>query len=72
MAMDNHLTEISDAYLFNEYLLYLGINTPGFNESWECSRNDRVIARVKYDKGHIRYYIAAATLMHSDKNGIMN
>jgi hypothetical protein len=61
--MDRHLTEISNSYLFSEYLLCLGISVPKFKENWEFHRENRVVARVKVEaEGRAKFYIAAAQM----------
>lgn len=61
--MDRHLTEISNSYLFSEYLQCLGIVAPKLKENWEYSRDDRVLARVTIgQEGRARFYIAAAMM----------
>ncbi len=70
--MDQHLTEISNSYLFSEYLLCLGIAVPKFKNNWEFRRENRVVARIKVgEEGQTKFYIAAAqmcTNRHSKMN----
>ena len=70
--MDQHLTEISNSYLFSEYLLCLGIAVPKFKNNWEFRRENRVVARIKVgEEGQTKFYIAAAqmcTNQHSKMN----
>ena len=62
-AMDHHLTEISNSYLFSEYLLCLGISVPKMRENWEFTHKDKVVARVRIGhEGQARSYIAAAEM----------
>ena len=63
--MDNHLTEISNSYLFSEYLSCLGVAMPKFKENWELKRGNHVLARVRMSaEGQARFYIAASQLCH--------
>ncbi|MEZ7860828.1 MAG: hypothetical protein QMB40_00400 [Aeromonadaceae bacterium] len=70
--MDQHLTEISNSYLFSEYLLCLGIAVPKFKNNWEFRRENRVVAKIKVgEEGQAKFYIAAAqmcTNRHSKMN----
>ena len=70
--MDQHLTEISNSYLFSEYLLCLGIAVPKFKNNWEFRRENRVVARIKVgEEGQTKFSIAAAqmcTIRHSKMN----
>ena len=61
--MDKHLTEISNSYLFRQYLQCLGITPPRFRENREWVQNNRVIARVCIGQEEsVRFYIAAADM----------
>ena len=67
--MDSHLTEISNSYLFSEYLSCLGAAMPKFKENWELMRGNRVLARVRMSsEGHARFYIAASQLCNRANN----
>ena len=61
--MESHLTEISNSYLFSEYLNCLGVAIPKIKENWELTRGNRVVARIKMEtSGEARFNIAASQL----------
>ncbi|GAA4495213.1 hypothetical protein [Pseudaeromonas paramecii] len=59
--MELHLTEISSAYLFTEYLHNLGAKVPRFKQDWEFTVEGKIMAKVKVcQEGRPRYYISAS------------
>jgi hypothetical protein len=61
--MDKHLTEITNAYLFTEYLQCSGIRVPKLRDEWEHKVQDRVMARIKKGQGgRLQFFICAASI----------